>query len=577
MKTQSSMNTKQFVITPKVVESQEFIEIATDFSNRLDIVREAISNAYDAKANNIEILFDVIDDYGMPNLRIVLQDDGTGMDKDGLQSFFDLGNSLRRNSKEHSEYIGEKGHGTKIYLNSRKIVVTTTKNGVTHKATLNEPFKTLYDNKIPSVYVTQIDTTNNFNNGTRIEIYGYNSNQRQQFTHERLKDYILWFTKHGSVDNVFYPDKYKHVKVHLKGLGRDDVEILDWGHVFPKESENSNELFDKHLADAPNHFSKIIKKQGYLKNSPEVKYEAIFAIEGTKVKYDYNKMIRRKGYVPPKGAYTIQERYGLWLCKDFIPVQRKNEWITSKGSEYTKFHAFFNCQALKLTANRGSVENTRNEIMKDIENEVKEIYNQILSSEDWANLTYLEDEALGYNTVAKEKQNYILRLKNVNRANIAEYKNLHLVEPQKEAGVYALCLQLMVIEPDLFPFQILDYDTHEGIDVIAKASKTVPIQDSRLFYVEFKMLLANNFNHSFENLYSVICWDTKIKHDEIVTDIAGSERKLEIVPPKDTNDYTRYFLNDPRKAHKIEVFVLKQYLKQQLGIDFKPRTADDIY
>lgn len=63
-----------------------------------------------------------------------------------------------------------------------------------------------------------------------------------------------------------------------------------------------------------------------------------------------------------------------------------------------------------MTANRGSVENTRNEIMKDIENEVKEIYDQILSSEDWANLTYWEDEAVGYNTVAKEKQNYNLRL-----------------------------------------------------------------------------------------------------------------------------------------------------------------------
>lgn len=158
----------------------------------------------------------------------------------------------------------------------------------------------MYDNKIPSVDVTQIDITNNFNKGTRIEIYGYNSNQRQQFTHDRLKDYILWFTKHGSVDNIFYPDKYRHVKVHLKGLGTDKVDTLDWGHVFPEESENSNELFEKHFADAPNHYSKIIKKQGYLKNSPEVKYEAIFAIEGTKVKYDYNKMIRRKGYVAPE-------------------------------------------------------------------------------------------------------------------------------------------------------------------------------------------------------------------------------------------------------------------------------------
>ena len=355
----------QFEIIPQVNESKEFIEIATDFSNPLDIVREAISNSYDAKAKKISIFFEVIDDYGFPTLKITIEDDGTGMDKDGLQSFFDLGNSLRRGLED---YIGEKGHGTKIYLNSKKIIVTTSKNGCVYQAELNEPFKNLYNNKIPVVSVKKLTENILQHNGTRIEIYGYNNNQRQKFTHDILKDYIMWFTKHGSVEKVFYPEKYSDVKLYLKGLGVDEPEIIDWGHVFPKESKNTTELFDDLLAEAPSHYSKIIKKQGHLKNSPEVKYDAIFAIEGTKVKYNYNKMIRRKGYIAPEGAYTIQERYGLWLCKDYIPIQRKNEWITSKGSEYTKFHAFFNCQDLKLTANRGSIENTRNELLKDIEN-----------------------------------------------------------------------------------------------------------------------------------------------------------------------------------------------------------------
>lgn len=30
--------------------------------------------------------------------------------------------------------------------------------------------------------------------------------------------------------------------------------------------------------------------------------------------------------------YSVQERYGLWLYKDYIAVQRMNEWITVKGS-----------------------------------------------------------------------------------------------------------------------------------------------------------------------------------------------------------------------------------------------------
>lgn len=102
-------------IRPKVDETQEFIEISKDFSNSLDLVREAISNAYDAKATEIHLLFEVINEFDDAVLKITLKDNGLGMNIDTLQNFFDLGNSTRRNDPEA---IGEKGHGTKIYFNS---------------------------------------------------------------------------------------------------------------------------------------------------------------------------------------------------------------------------------------------------------------------------------------------------------------------------------------------------------------------------------------------------------------------------------------------------------------------------
>src|SRR5688572_12109153 len=98
------MNT--FTIQPKVDETQEFIEIANDFSNPLDLVREGLSNSFDAGAKNIEITFNVIKEYGESNLEIILKDDGKGMDEIGLQSFFDLGNSMSRGVDDK---IGEKG------------------------------------------------------------------------------------------------------------------------------------------------------------------------------------------------------------------------------------------------------------------------------------------------------------------------------------------------------------------------------------------------------------------------------------------------------------------------------------
>jgi hypothetical protein len=115
-------------------------------------------------------------------------------------------------------------------------------------------------------------------------------------------------------------------------------------------------------------------------------------------------MLRRQGYNAPSGGYRIQDRYGIWLCKDYIPIQRKNDWITTKGSEYTRFHAFINCQGLRLTANRGSVDNTPAEILEDLHQAVDKIYADIAESNDWRELKWLADEAAGYRSTEKEKK-----------------------------------------------------------------------------------------------------------------------------------------------------------------------------
>lgn len=61
-------------------------------------------------------------------------------------------------------------------------------------------------------------------------------------------------------------------------------------------------------------------------------------------------------------------------------------------------------------------------------------------------------------------------------------------------------------------------------------------------------------------MHIIICWDTEIKHDQIVCDINKEKRKMQIIPAND-KDYTKDFLDNPRKAHKIEVFVLKDYVR----------------
>jgi hypothetical protein len=82
-------------------------------------------------------------------------------------------------------------------------------------------------------------------------------------------------------------------------------------------------------------------------------------------------------------------------------------------------------------------------------------------------------------------------------------------------------------------------------------------------------------NHSFGNLTSIVCWDTTVKNGEKVTDLAGEERTMEVIPPEKDAQYTGYFLTRDRK-NPIQVFVLKDYLKQRLGLEFRPRTKDNV-
>ena len=75
--------------TPKVNEVNEFLEIASDFEDPLELIRESLSNSHDANATEVEI---TIRDRPAGS-EIIIEDNGDGMDHEDLESFFDLGNS----------------------------------------------------------------------------------------------------------------------------------------------------------------------------------------------------------------------------------------------------------------------------------------------------------------------------------------------------------------------------------------------------------------------------------------------------------------------------------------------------
>lgn len=76
---------------PKVNEAAEFLEISSDFGDPREIVREAISNSFDAKATEIRISAVIDRSTGEDELVITLSDNGEGIGEEELKYSFGLG------------------------------------------------------------------------------------------------------------------------------------------------------------------------------------------------------------------------------------------------------------------------------------------------------------------------------------------------------------------------------------------------------------------------------------------------------------------------------------------------------
>lgn len=566
--------------TPEVNNASEFLEISNDFSNPKEIIREAISNSFDAEAKNLKIEIFIDRSAGEDELVLTLEDDGRGMDETELKHFFGLGFSARTQVNERgykaSPAIGEKGHGTKIYFNSRRIEVATCKDGKKIQASMDSPRKNLRKAQVPPVdyEITPAEEDKPF---THVKVIGYNDNQQKDFNHDQIKDYIYWFTKFGSFELELGIDTHKDVRLLLRGLGADDFEELEFGHRFAAVNTDPKALQVKDKVSPLDYYvarwrlpnERVI---GY----PNSTIDIAFYIEGDEAKREYNRMIHRPWTLWKSGEYTVGARYGFWLAKDYMPIQRKNEWVSEK-SEWTKYHAFANCQDFRLTANRGDLENTPIDLFEAIGETIKDVFNTKISKTKefrrYQDELKKEQEEI---TAEREQKAFTDRRKSALGRRVAFFQHLQLLEPRQESGVYSLVLQLKALDPTLFDFEVLDYDTSFGYDLLVTTDSALDLNQAAMRFVEVKYEVKRSFNHSFKKLAAIICWDCRLTNDEEVTDLTHETRQLKI-SNKDRSDpasYKKYMLTSRTQPHNIEVFVLKDYLRDRLGLDFRPRGAD---
>ncbi|MDP2897022.1 MAG: ATP-binding protein [bacterium] len=559
-------------IHPTVNAEAEFFEIVNDFGDPIELLREAISNSMDWHATWVRIEFNVEEIEGSKRLVITISDDGDGMTREVLmRDFWGLGFSPARGMPGA---IGEKGHGTKIYLRSERVVVRTHSSEGAFESECTRPVAALSQKRLHQPRCRRIENPWG-HTGTEIRIIGYNDNERSRFVQGIVKDHLLWFTRLGSVELVFGIRNWENFKVYLKCLDRSEFEEIAFGHPFPEEDSDINKLFKEKGESAADWYVKRHVWTGErLRNHPEVTFDAVISVEGDGVKRKYNPMIgqRRRSET---GRYRVGDRYGIWLCKDYIPVVRVNDWITGFGSGSNAFvllHGFVNCQHLKLTANRGDVANTDPTIYAELKDAVQELINDVDAELSKKGLYVLRDWQQESITLQQEQNDFTRRVKSLKGRPTASLDRRLLIEPRSESEFFGLFTTLRALRPDLFEFEPLDYNTNRGIDMIARNTTGTPVEEGEHSYVELKyMLQGKQFNHSFKHLRWIVCWDFDRGVGE-GTELQGIEETdtRSLRAAKDEGGRTVYFLESPVKARKVQVLRLREFLRERLQLELQP-------
>ena len=540
-------------IRPRVNEAREFLEIAKDFKDPKEIIREALSNSWDAGASKVTLKFDLVQIPGTfrKKIMVLISDDGEGMSSttrgeantSEIEDFFNLGDS----NKPYGS-IGTKGHGTKIYYKSNGIFIDTWKNGRhIHAETEVPPWQTLRKGIVPT-YKYDEDLVDG--KGTNIVVDGFEGKQSEfKFDSlETLAQYILWYTVVGSFGQYFGNPKKMDVELRPANSPLQVPIPIPFGFKFPNE--------DTDLSKGSSKYCKIFGPKtiecGQTKEETPVTINVIGAILGE----DNRESI----------PHTY-EMMGLWLCKDFIRVERNNlimEEVFKGQYWYRNMLIFANCQQFDLTANRNNIRSDQEEYylaITGIKSFIEEIKNNPNSISYFD--TKREEDILKHakSEEQREEKRKEERKKNLDR-RLNDYRgrpdlsvpNLVMApvkEPRSEAETSLLLQAMISCKHPGIDFRIGEYKTSVGTDLIIECvSKGIP----SLAWAEIVVTLENLFgwSHPPEGIHKVICWDLgKVQEKQSFT--SGEQAKLT------KKGQGRYHLDIG--IDTIEVYVLREILQ----------------
>jgi hypothetical protein len=573
---------------------KEVAEISRDFTHPIEVIREALHNAYDAGASTVEIsaLIQKLPD-GRRVLTVEVLDDGVGMTAETLEAFFGLGLSEKPKVADR-RLIGFKGHGTKIYYQAQELYVASRGQDTPLVcAGVKRARESVYSRVAPRPQVYEGEEASSFAGQ-----YGLRTPDRQgsflrlvDFTPESgrliddfktfpLENYIRWFTVFGSFEHVVKRvEAVPPLRLLLRGTDLSLPREVPFGHPWPLDDRTSVTQLRKLDDRRPfNYFRKTFRFPSYVvEGGYQIDVAVLF--EGKRGRLERDKGITRQR---AGGLYAEEERYGVWLCRDYIPVEFKSEWLLDEACprifpDLRNPLIMINCQDFMLIANRGSVGNSPQPLLAAVKDGLFKILDEVQDDPQVARFLSEYQEDLFGRLREKDKKALQRRIERYNQKQrltitLPGGKRHEFWEPQREITLFGLISELQLLDATLLGFEILDYDDHHGIDLLVRRNGTGELLDrQKVAYVELKYELGAQVNHAFDHLFGIVCWDTFLTPNAPVADAAGHQFTYQ--ESKDAQNITHSHLVPPPGGplnHNVRVLVLKRLLTEGYHLVARP-------
>lgn len=368
-------------------ECRTLLALCDNVKEKIEILREIISNGYDAGATEIYITVSYVDNQ---TINLDIRHNGKAFEND--QQVLDFFFKAFESNKSDDE-IGGIGAGSKLNLAAKKIVLKNKVNNLTKKYTLENIRNTLQKTKdtgVEGTAIIMVETHEADLNDNNVELTLENIvvPDTKIFKHKDIREFINFYTISRKAKKEF--------KIYLKGITDDNTTSKDFEEIEKCE-------FDQRVAkiisiDGVSYFDQTGTGFGEKNIELEVLKKEYKKIMGEELRFEVLHFCGARDakqiFIPLKELASVQnqgEFFGIHISINGIIVKERIPMTNIGGGSngVIQYYAVFDTNQLGHTIDRNSIASNENnpEFLRIVKETMKLIDSVIQKKEKSPNAT----------------------------------------------------------------------------------------------------------------------------------------------------------------------------------------------